>query len=728
MVSVLDRLLPWGNKDRDDGSFPPSFTPYGTSGTDVSGGYFDEEYLQTLKGSEAAKVFDKMRRSDAQVKMLTSLVKNPILSAKWVVEPVDDTDEEVEVAEFIEHVLFKDISYPDGSKHKTWRAFLKEALSFVDFGHSVFEIVHKVVNDHPKWGNYIGLKDLAFRSQKTLEEWVLRRNGSIKYIRQQAYGDLGTDVNIRGDFALVFSNDKEGDNYEGISLLRPIYGNYFRKNHYRKIQATGLERGSMGVPYAQMSSDVKDKEGQFAKMMDVLKRFRTNPNENLVTPSAFEIDQLKLEHDSEKLQKVIDGENSEMSKAFLATFMEMGINANGGAYSLGTDISDIFLSGIVLYADEVCESINLRIVKQLIDMKFGFREEYPKLRALGINDKAGKELAEIVGLLSEKGLVQSSDRLIEHMHKTYGLPDLVDDEDLNDGVNDNENEEKDNNKKLSETIKLAEPKGVSKLIVDKSKVLEGIIRAGLKKRSDKMISQIELILRRERGPARRTKALKVKMPGRAEYANELKEFLASVGGEAKSQVLGELDIKNVKFSDLLDLLKDLPPETRRRFKAEIDLIMADQEHNIEKSVFFTLNNELDRTDSVDALIKEIKGSRDRYVGGAVLATASKNFVSNMVNGVRNDVFQTPEVFGQIESFVFKNTNPKSDICKNLNGRVFSKEEYKTSANLPPLHHNCDSYIEAQTSGSKNNKPVDPNGLTPTGTPEEVEKIIRSKSI
>ena len=720
MVDIIETLLPWAKKDKNTTSV--SYSSLGTSGTDISGGYFSEEYLYTLRGQHAAEIFDQMRRSDAQVKMLTSLVKNPIKSASWIIEPVDDSLEEERVAEFIEHVLFDDICYPDNSKRKTWTAFLHECLSMIDFGHSVFEIVHKVVTDHPVWGSYIGLKDLSFRSQKTIEEWELNKNGSIKCIRQSAQGDLDVDTRISGDFLLVFSCDKEGDNYEGISLLRPIYGNWFRKNQYRKIQATGLERAAIGVPYARMMPEVKDKDGQYQKMKQVLNLFRSNPKESLVTPGAFEIGELKISHDSEKLQNVINSENSEMAKSFMATFMEMGTNSNGGAYALGTDISDIFLSGIQLYAKEICDIINVRIIKQLVDMKFGFRQSYPKLKVSGINDKAGKELAEVVSTLANGGMIQRSDRLTQHMHKTFGLPDTVEEE-----TNDNEPESKEDDNKFSE-YRLSKSNGVSKSINDHALKLESIMREELEKRSDQMLSTIENILRKETGAKRRSKALSVGLPNPRAYAKKLKEYMAVVADEAREQVLKELDMQDVRFSDLLDLIKKLPPAARRRFQAEIELIIKDQDHNLEKMVFFSLNNEIDRTDSVDALMKEMKENRDKYIRGSVIATASKNFVSNMVNGVRNDVFQAPEVFEQLESFVFRNSNPKSHICKNLNGRVFSKEEYKTSANLPPLHHNCDSYIEAQTLNKNNNRPVNPNGLSPTGTPEEIERILRSKSL
>ena len=77
------------------------FISTGSSGTDISGGVFSEEYLSALTSVEASDVYDEMRRSDDQVKMLLRVVKNPIVSASWDIEPVDDSEEEKKIRDFV---------------------------------------------------------------------------------------------------------------------------------------------------------------------------------------------------------------------------------------------------------------------------------------------------------------------------------------------------------------------------------------------------------------------------------------------------------------------------------------------------------------------------------------------------------------------------------------------------------------------------------------------------
>lgn len=420
-------------------------TEVGATGTKNYSGYFDEEYLTKLQGLDAIDRYDEMRRSDGQVKMLLSVVKNPILSASWGVEPVDDSDEEKEIAAFAEHILFHDIGYEDGSKEKTYRQFLREALTFIDFGHSVFEVVHKPVFNHPRFGNYLGLKDLSFRSQKTLEEWHIARNGALSYIRQVTEGDITIDVKLKGEHLLVLTNELEGSNYEGISALRSIYGNHFRKNTYRKLQAIGIERGASGVPMGEIDDDLRNSgnfNAQWTAFKKMLKNFAANNQNYIALEKGFKVSELKISHDAEKVQSAINGENVEMTKAFLANFMELGMSGGSGSYSLGSDLSDIFLSSIQTIADEVADMLKRRVMKKLIRAKYGEREFYPNITATGINDKAGKELAEVVKMLIDAGAIKQGDRLEAHLHKLYKLPQVEREQEDDDGNDDPEDKNK----------------------------------------------------------------------------------------------------------------------------------------------------------------------------------------------------------------------------------------------------------------------------------------------
>lgn len=699
------------------------FTNDGSSGTLIYGGYYEEEYLRKLQHKEGMDVYDTMRRSDPQVKMILSVVKNPILSAKWDIEAVDDSEEEQEIAEFVRHCLFYDIKSPDGRKRKTFKNLLREGLSFVDFGFSCFEVVHKVVYNHPRWGDYIGLRDIAWRSPKTIERWELAKDGSIKYVVQQVEGDFTQTNYIDGKHLLVFTNDKEGDNYEGISLLRSVYGNHFRKNLYRKLQAIGLERSATGVPMGELDENIADKDAAFTALRKILKRFTSHQESYIATPAGVKISEMKMTHDSEALQMVVDAENVEMTKSVLANFMEMGISGSG-SYSLGTDLSDIFLSGIELYADIIEDGINSCVIEKLVKMKFGEREYYPVLKVSGINDKAGKELAEIISMLAQNGLVQKSERLYKYIATRYDLPEY--DNEMPPPETPQETPQLEEHKcgiVLNEDDKHPAQKQMDR----KAPQLEGLMRDELKKKSDNLLMRIDNVLSNtdDRDEWRQA-ILEQKMRDKDDYEKKILTFLAEMSIATRNQVFDELNLPrpNVRFDELEDFLNALPKKTRSRLMAQAALLASDQFQKLETTIFFTANSNIDLVDSARELVTKLEGARDDFIVSPTVTTGSVNIVSEAINNTRNDVMKEPDIMDTIDSFIFYNPSPVAPICKQLAGRVFSKEEYEQGKNLPPLHHNCSSVIIAQSKGG-NNQPISDNGLSIVGTPEEVQKATKS---
>jgi hypothetical protein len=85
----------------------PSFTNQSTSGTKYFGGFPEEEYLDKLQyPMRVAEIYDEMRRSDYCIKGLLSSIKNPMRSAEWRVDPFNQDQINIDIAEFVEQCLF----------------------------------------------------------------------------------------------------------------------------------------------------------------------------------------------------------------------------------------------------------------------------------------------------------------------------------------------------------------------------------------------------------------------------------------------------------------------------------------------------------------------------------------------------------------------------------------------------------------------------------------------
>lgn len=743
LKDFLNKVL----KNKED--VPGHYVNDGSTGTELYSGNFQEEYLSTFQDMpEGIDIYDKMRRSDYQLQMLLSAVKNPILAASWGVEPVDDSEEEREIAEFVKYCLFDNMGYTDGSKKKSWREFLTEALTAMEFGYSLFEPVYKVVMNDPVWGNYIGVRDIAYRSQKTIYEWHLHKNGAIKSVRQLAQGDLAVDVQIPGENLMPITFKKEGDNYEGISMLRPIYGNWFRKNFYFKVQAMGIERAATGILTGIVPASASNDAGQMSLMTRMLKKYTSHQSTYMVIPENYSIQVTKIDFDAEAVEKAIDSEDRRMSKSFLAGFLELGMGGQSGV-NLGKDLSTLFLNGIEIYSETIADAVESNIVKKLVDAKFGRRQKYPQVKATDINNKNGKERAEVAALLKNAGIIAQSDQLEDSMNRDFDFPIISQEQKDERAALAAEKEkleadklEKQNLAKqpvvekvapkvkaeLSEAAQFASDDNASLFIRSRAKNVHMLMETSLVARTNAYLIKIEKQFNNEKNVAKRRKILEdTPIPGRKDYRNKLRIELASISEESTRRVLKELGMQNVKFDEFTGILKSVPFSMRDKLRADIEQIVNAQDEELNKRMFFVASQKLDTTDSVDALIKDMKDAAEKYtVTSGVLGTAATNAVSGDVNSTRNAVFQTPEVFAEIESFVIVNPSPDAPICKNLAGRVFSKEEYKTR-DLPPYHHNCETTVRAQLKGQKNIKPINPIGLTPTGTEDQVAAILKSKT-
>ena len=697
------------------------FEPQGSSGTEITGGVYSEEYLSTLQGMDAAKVWDTMRRSETQVAMLLNAVFNPIKAANWDVESADASNPEYEKhAAFIKKAFFKKLD---------WSQFTHEALTFVIFGHSVFEEVHVVELSDVEFGQAVFLKALGFRSPKTILEWNLeKKTGRLIQIRQQSTGDVADNAVIPGEFLTVFTLNKEGDNYEGISALRPMYGAYNRKKLYLKLLAIGLEKYAVGVPIGTIPKDKVNVKKEVEDFKKVLQSYASHEKAYLTKPEGWEIEVQRNEFAAEKVVEVIKLENQEMVNVLVANFLSLGTGGNGGAYSLGTDLSAFFLGCIQAFADNICLGLQRKTIKKLIDINFGPQAEYPKMKCTGINDKAGKEFADVVKALVDARVIAPDETLEEFLRKQFKLP------------------AKDKatavvlpampaqSQKFSETFKFADTykrdwnENKSALKTEMQSSLEQIWEAWKKRIESKFNNTSEA--------QRLTLPKQVVTPGVAAYKKTLRTQLAQVALDSLDAARKEVPTKKkiklaeqidtLKFANITDPFDKLPSALKKRILAQADLIAETQIADLEKAVYFQFTSSAGAGASIELILKDLDGVVDPIIAGSTKAgtsldAAAGDAVAVATQAGRNEFFFQPEVLDEVESFTFYNEDPVSEICQDLNGQTFLANDPEAQRYFPPLHHNCKSRLVPNLKGDKGNPEPTKNGFGPSS--KDLEKFI-----
>lgn len=701
----------------------------GSSGTSIYSGYYSEEYLQALTGQAAADIYDEMRRGDSRIKMILSAVKNPIKAAVWDVCPGEEDDESYKThAEFVEYCLFKD-------QTKTFKDLLTELCSVVDFGHSVFEMVDKV-SEHEGFGTFNNIT-LNWRSPRTFQQWIIDRNtGELKSLEQLAYGDLSRSVMIPGDRLMVLSLDKEGDNYEGISALRACYGAWVRKKLFLKLNAIGIERNAVPTPTVKFPPGFQGQTDEWNAVVNNLKALTSHQQNYFLYPSTLEIEFGQNNFDPSKVQSALDFENKEMTFAFLANFLELG--SGGGSYALSFDLSDFFLGGLENISELICDTINKHYIPRLIKLNFGPQECYPKLTASGISDKAGKEFAEILAALANSKYIIPDEPLEASLRKRLGLPEISVDTQRNiapinpfggpgpqgpeAGDDAEEGDEpkpdpdlKDEKKELSEkqlkkkSFELAERNKPKKLIVSARDRLTTLMRESLTDIADDFVQDLAKAYRKAGKSSKVNSFKNIHPKGRNQYVRDLQDWLSEVGLKALNDVRKEIPkAKNVKLADF----DKLPKKVQKRIKAQSQLMVDTQLSDLEKALYFKFTANADYSLGSDQLFEGgLQKTADAYVDGGSVLVGAANAAAEIVNESRNAFFFDDEVLQEVESFTFVNPAPVSDICQDLAGRTFDKNDPEAEQYFPPLHHNCKSYLVPNFVGS--GKKIDKNGLEPS---------------
>jgi hypothetical protein len=722
----------------------------GNSGTAISALVYQNEYLNELIGVEAHTIYNRMRRSDTQVRKVLAAIVNPIKAATWSVPAVSDDQKDIEAAALMERIFFTDLDYD----HK-----LNEILTFLAHGFSIFEVIHEN-KESSDFGQYTGLANLAFRNQTTITEWrVNAKSSKLEEVHQEQSGDAEVDVWLKTDTLLMFFNEREGDD-NGFSLLRPLYGPYKRKLLIETLKMIGIERSAIPTPKLQVPQNIKPDDEEYKAAVQILSGFTSAENSFITYPEGWELDlHQNSGFDPMKLEDSIKREDEKMAGAILATFLELGTGGNSGAYALGENLEGFFAQVIASFAKSVANTINTKLIPNLIRLNYGDTiEVMPKITFTGITDKVGKEFMETVTGYTNAGVVTVDEPLEDYVRRVHNLPkkaegEAADNQEASNETNNNSsdsnstnddtintNELDDEDVQLSESIKLAEAKNPQSLISQESKVINETMRTNLQFIADKLVADV--VRKYKQLPeSQKLRAIEnIKLGGTAKYKRQLKGVLTTTSNKALDQVKTEVpeasDVKlknneatfnlldefeSIKFQD--NDFSNLPAHVRKLITLQATRVADRQASDLEDRVAFTFMQTEQTTDSAAVIEQEISNAANDYVNSSVIDTASTNVASTVVNQTRNEFFFDDEVLEEIYAFKFNNLNPKSAICKKLAARVFATNDNEFLQYSPPLHHNCKSYLSAVPQSAKTKPEIEP---LPPITADERKSITLSE--
>ena len=329
----------------------------GYTGLNMFSGQVLEDFLTEMRGSQAYKRFNEMRLNSPVVGAMLVAVEQAIRGVDW--QFTSEAGEEDGRLEFLQENL-------DSMSHNL-NDHVTEALTFLPFGYSVFEIVYQRAES-----GQIYWRKFAIRGQDTIYQWLTDDTGGLAGVRQSGPPSYKL-VDIPIEKLVLYRTRIEKNNPEGRSILRTAWIPYYYLKNLMQVEAIGFERGLSGYPVIKLppgaNTDTSDTNSDASKADKMVRNIRMDEQAGVVLPSEWDF-QFADSGDKSGFQYIgeaIKRYESRILMSAMAQFLMLGQD-NVGSFALSSDQTDFFTMSVNATADIIAETITKYAVPRLLAM------------------------------------------------------------------------------------------------------------------------------------------------------------------------------------------------------------------------------------------------------------------------------------------------------------------------------------------------------------------------
>jgi phage gp29-like protein len=152
---------------------------------------------------------------------------------------------------------------------------------------------------------------------------------------------------------------------------------------------------------------------------DMAAAWRAGEAAGSAVPNGADLVLRGVEGDLPDAQPAIDYHDSQIARAVLAHFLNLGTQT--GSWALGTTFADFFTLSLQTLAQQIADVATQHIVEDLVDINFGESEPAPRL----VFDEIGSRqaaTAAAIKLLVDAGVIRPDQVLEDASRQQYGLP------------------------------------------------------------------------------------------------------------------------------------------------------------------------------------------------------------------------------------------------------------------------------------------------------------------
>jgi hypothetical protein len=347
--------------------------------------------------------YDEMRM-DGQVRAGLQLIKLPIQRAAWFVTCPDE-----DIAAFVNQVM-----------NDVWEPLVRQALTALEFGYSVFEKVWTVgygLRVTATQGNLDSSRERVYPFAQILQRMVHldpRTLYLLAYERSSEFAGVSIFTpetsKIAANKAFLFAHDAEFGQIHGTSRLKPCYPYWF----FKKLQYENVNvfNETCATPIRRVRYPVGryEENGEMVNNMDVALEIGASlrNNHTVAVPSQtyegngtgggaplWDIDYLETGRSGDEMIAYIDHLNVMILKSLLVPQLALEIGGSG-SYALAQEQIDFFLQSEEALAQQLAAAINSQIIDQLVYRNFGPKAPKAKIQIQGMTKMMSEGLQNIL--------------------------------------------------------------------------------------------------------------------------------------------------------------------------------------------------------------------------------------------------------------------------------------------------------------------------------------------
>jgi hypothetical protein len=408
----------WKYEGEERKGFPR--TEKGSLGLYVASGRVYEEFLRRLLGSRGVDVYKEMYYNDPIIGGILGQFELRARQVKWKAKPVDSSPEAERVSAILNASL-EEVT-------PAWTFIMSDALTFMPFGWSLFEVTYKAKNGMVVWDHF------GFRAQDTLYQWEFDSNlRAIAMIQRVLFQGTRT-YRIPLDHAIHFRTKFHKGNPEGVSVLRTCYRPWFFKKVIEELEAIRVERDIAGIPvlkFVNEEFDISDPDNaevvKWAKWL--VTGLHRNEMSGVVLPPGVSLDLLGMPRGTDStsyIDGIIRRYNQAIAIALSAQLILIPFDGRFSAASAPV-YQQLYFDSMDAWLSLLAEVLNREEKPRLLF--WNGLEDYANKATLepariSIGDKIA--MAAFLARLVKSGIITPDRRLEEDIREDVGLPPLDD--------------------------------------------------------------------------------------------------------------------------------------------------------------------------------------------------------------------------------------------------------------------------------------------------------------